>query len=112
MSFLQSVKQLLTKKKDNDPHWEQWPEMVVIKREFFEDLVEKEVVCRFLHDMNQGMNGTLHMPANWLINARPAIEECIQLILNKLDENATPLNEKIKILGIKIVDGKMEEVKA
>ena len=46
------------------------------------------------------------------------IEELMKLrlemlrIVNKLDENATPLNEKIKILGLKMVDGKLEEVKA
>lgn len=111
MSFLSNIK-LPWQAKKND-NFDQWPEMVIIKREFFEDLVEKEVICRFLHDMNQGMNGTLHMPANWLINARPAIEECMKLILNELNENATPLNDKIKILGLKIADGEIiGEVKA
>ena len=110
MSFLSNIK-LPWQNKKND-NFDQWPEMVMIKREFFENLIKKEVVCRFIQDMNQGMNGTLHLPASWLIEARPAIDEMCEKILEHLDANATPVNEKMKILGIKIVDGKMEEVKA
>lgn len=110
MSFLSNIK-LPWQKKNNDS-FDKWPEMVMIKREFFEDLIKKEVVCRFIQDMNQGMNGTLHLPASWLIEARPTINEMCEKILEHLDANATPVNEKIKILGLKVVDGKMEEVRA
>ena len=110
MSFLSNIK--LPWQKNDADSMDKWPEMVMIKREFFEDLIKKEVVCRFIQDMNQGMNGTLHLPASWLIEARPEIAEMCEKILEHLDANATPINEKMKILGLKIVDGKMEEVKA
>ena len=98
------------KNKKDAPDW--MPEMVMIKREFFEDLIKKEVVCRFIQDMNQGMNGTLHLPASWLIEAQPAIAECTSKILEHLNNNSTPINSKVSMLGIKVVDGKVEEIKA
>ncbi len=110
MSFLSNIK--LPWRKNDVDSMIKWPDMVMIKREFFEDLIKKEVVCRFIQDMNQGMNGTLHLPASWLIEAQPAIAECTSKILEHLNNNSTPINSKVSILGLKVVDGKVEEIKA
>ena len=114
MSFLQNLKFPWKKEKNEDKIWEKWPEMVMISRQYFENLISKEVCCRFIEDMNQGTNGNLILPASWMIDARPVIQECIDKILNILDENATEVSPKIKILGLKFNKETeiVEEVKA
>lgn len=102
---------MLFRKKAKE-NWDALPEMVVIPRALFENLIEKEVVCRFISDMNQGLNGNLHLPASWLIEARPAIEECVKAVLGKLDEHSTDLNKKVKLVGIEKDGGEWKEVKA
>jgi len=91
-----------------------WPEMVMVSREFFAELIKKEAVCRFIEDMNQGLNGDLHLPSTWLYEAAPVIQECTDKIMEHLDKNSTIVDDKgkIKILGLKLVDGKVQEVKA
>ena len=80
------------------------PEMVCITKKKFRDLIKNKMVCQFLSDLNQGMNGELHMPADWLYEAQDVINEAVDKVITALDEHAICADPegKIKIYGIEV----------
>lgn len=80
------------------------PEMVCITKERFRDLMRNKMVCQFLSDLNQGTNGDLHMPADWLYEAQGVIGEAVDKVIAALDEHAIRADPegKIKIYGIEV----------
>ena len=82
---------------------ENWPEMRIVPKSFLEDLVRHMLVCRFLSDLNQGKNGDLYMPYNWLIEAQDTMDEAVKKVMDHLEQHAIPMDntEKIKLYANK-----------
>lgn len=88
---------LFSKKKDP---FENWPEMVIIPKPFFETLIRHMMALRFLSDLNQGMNGDIYMPATWLhaVEEEGAIDMGVKAVMDTLNKNAIDVhNDKFKL---------------
>lgn len=89
------------KRKQRTDFFKDWPTMIVIPEDFVKKCLESMMVCRFIHDLNQGRNGDLHLNAFLLDGAHEAIAEGVQKAIEKMNQNALEVeNGKFKVWGI------------
>ena len=76
-------------KKFSIADWQKKMDKIVIDRDYFEELIRKDVIFRFVRDIGTQDDGNVYIPGHYFEAAKATVDECVEkIIAEQLDHAA------------------------